>query len=132
MRALGTGMRWRSNRRRAADHGARRSIPWGADATSGSLEAAANLSLRDAQPRMPDEPSMAPILVSSLAFAFVHWDYGPSWVPLFFFADVGLFVSADASPVAQRRADACLNGLSTLVMLSGGGAAAGRRPRCSL
>ena len=94
----------------------------GADATSGSLEAAANLSLRDAQPRMPDEPSMAPILASSLAFAFVHWDYGPSWVPLFFFAlMLGYLYRQTHRLWPSVVAHACLNGLSTLVMLSGGG-----------
>jgi len=75
----------------------------------------------DASPPMQANSGLMPVLLSSLVFAAVHWEHGPSSVPLFFFAlALGYLYRQTHRLWPSVVAHACLNGFSVLIMVTGG------------
>ncbi|MES1213621.1 MAG: CPBP family intramembrane glutamic endopeptidase [Singulisphaera sp.] len=72
-----------------------------------------------AQPIAVEQPSVIPILLSSFIFAIVHLGYGPSALPLFFFALVLGYLYRQTHRVwPSLIAHASLNALSTFIMIT--------------
>jgi membrane protease YdiL (CAAX protease family) len=70
-------------------------------------------------PAHESRPSLMPVLLSSFVFALVHLEFGPSAVPLFFFALIlGYLYRQTHRLLPSLVTHACLNALSVFIMVT--------------